>query len=973
MPLGKDRTIAVCQTAVRPAPGKIEKFATAMELGGSALGLLVTCVDGRPIKIEGNPKHPYSLGATNAYAQAAILELYDPDRSQHIIEKTPQGDQVRTWDEFAAFAKRHFGELRKTGGEGFAILAEPSGSLTLAALRKDLLDMLPKAKWYEYGPIETKESIAGRIHYALDKVDIVVSIDADLFGTHPAAVRYAHDFAKRREATDGTMNRLYVVESCFTITGAMADHRLALRDREIATFVTRLIQELYATEPLKPQTPDHPAERFVQALAQDIRSHRGKCALIVGPRQPAGVRWQFLNLNDSFGTVNETFFPYNASGGHGNLPIGTIESLASDINADGVKTLLLLAPNPAYDAPSDLRIADLLARVENTIHLGLYRNETARLCSWHLPLAHFLESWGDALAEDGVYGVAQPMIEPLYAGKSAIELLALVLDRDRRNGRELLWDQLGKGVGDSYRDKLWPRAFHDGIIRWSDKELNTLLDIGELHGGTSAPAFDSTRGDLELAFYPDTKLYDGRFANNGWLQEMPDPMTKLTWDNAVLMSPATAEKLGVAHEDVVKLKFKGREVEAPVYVMPGQADGSVAVSLGYGRTAAGKVGGSVADGIEPVGFDAYKLRTSDAMWFGSGLTVEPTGKKHRFATTHDRIWIDKAGQEGRAERIGELVREMSVESGSTGFQPVKKHGQDGRATSNSPLAQAGEGPGVRAVGQSGSSHLSPHPNPLPAGEGTTAESLWQEPQYTGHRWGMTIDLSKCTGCGACVIACQAENNVPVVGKDRVLRGREMHWLRIDRYFEGDPAAPKVVFQPMPCQQCELAPCEQVCPVGATSHSKEGLNDMAYNRCIGVRYCGNNCPFKVRRFNFFNYHKDLEDPANEVMKMVYNPEVTVRCRGVMEKCTYCVQRIQAVKIEAKNHRRATIADGEIKTACQQACPTAAIIFGDLSDPQSLVAQEHSSDRAYQLLAELNVKPRTSYLARIRNPNPALEDL
>jgi len=932
-------------------PGKTERFATAMDFGGSALGLVVTCVDGRPIKVEGNPKHPYSLGATNAYAQAAILEFYDPDRSKNIIERTSAGEQVRTWEEFAAFAKTHFDGVRKTGGEGFAVLSEPSSSPTLAVMRRKLLDTFPKAKWYEYGPIET-DSPGSRIHYALDKAEVIVSIDADLFGTDPAAVRHAHDFAKRRDASNGKMSRLYVVESCYTITGAMADQRLALRDRQIAGFVTQLIHELGAAKPRPPRTQDHPAQRFLRALAQDIRAHRGDCAFVVGPRQPAGLRSHILHLNDDFGRVNDIFFPLNHSYISESSRVGTIESLASNIRSGGTKTLLILAGNPVYNAPIDLRMAESLTRVETTVHLGLYRNETARRCTWHLPQAHFLESWGDARAENGAYSVVQPMIAPLYGGKSAIGVLAQVMGGDHGNDQELVRNLVRKYVGPAEFESRWRQTLHDGILDQNGQELGMLLDIGPLNSTPSASDFEWDGHTLELSFRPDAKLYDGRVANNGWLQEMPDPLTKLTWDNAALMSVATAEKLGVAHEDVVKLKFKGREVEAPVYVMPGQADGTVAVSLGYGRTAAGKVGGSAADDIEPVGFDAYKLRTSDAMWFGAGLTVEPTGKKYPFATAHDRYWIDKVGFEERAARAKELVREATLEE----FKHSSPLFLGAGPKKSSPLPK-GEGTNLNA---------------LPKREGT--ESLWQEPEYsTGHRWGMAIDLAKCVGCGACVVACQAENNVPVVGKARVLRGREMHWLRIDRYFQGEPAQAKVVFQPMTCQQCELAPCEQVCPVGATAHSQEGLNDMAYNRCIGVRYCANNCPFKVRRFNFFNYHKDLDDPANEVMKMAYNPQVTVRCRGVMEKCTYCVQRIQAAKIEAKNQRQATIADGQIKTACQQACPTGAIVFGDLNDRQSLVAGGHQSPRTYHLLAELNVRPRTSYLARIRNPNPELKDV
>jgi len=492
---------------------------------------------------------------------------------------------------------------------------------------------------------------------------------------------------------------------------------------------------------------------------------------------------------------------------------------------------------------------------------------------------------------------------------------------------------LSENTGIDNRERHWRKTLHDGVLAESHWPQLAFADsdVELLPGATP-------ESELEIVFCEDASLYDGRFANNGWLQEAPDPMTRLAWDNAAVMSPATAKKLGVENEEVVKLKYKGREVEIPALVMPGQADGSVAVALGYGRTAAGHVGGSEADGVPPVGVDVYPLRTSDAMSFGTGLTVEPTGRKVRLACTQDHFAIDLVGLRARGHRVGELIREDTLEH-------YNEHPDFAKHTVHHP--------------------------PL--------KSLWEEHEYEGRRWAMAIDLSKCIGCGACVVACQAENNVPIVGRERVLEGREMHWLRVDRYFAGEPDDPnwpddpnrvRAVVQPVACQQCELAPCEQVCPVGATTHSSEGLNDMVYNRCIGTRYCANNCPWKVRRFNFFNYHKNLGDPAEEVAKMKFNPEVTVRSRGVMEKCTYCVQRIQAAKIEAKRKSRPIPRD-EIRTACQQTCPTGAIVFGDLSDPDSAVSTAQADPRSYVMLAELNDKPRTAYLARIRNPNPAME--
>jgi molybdopterin-containing oxidoreductase family iron-sulfur binding subunit len=595
-----------------------------------------------------------------------------------------------------------------------------------------------------------------------------------------------------------------------------------------------------------------------------------------------------------------------------------------------------------------------------------------------LPEAHFLESWGDARAWDGTYSVVQPLIEPLYDGRSAIELVASLAGQaaDRADAlvRQTCYEILGRPMPETPTEAeqepdegeagegapaeamaagvlpadagveipaspafaAWRKVVVEGVLAgsaWPKQTPKVTADKADdvAKADEEKPADDESESDeLEIVFTADASVYDGRFANSGWLQEMPDPMTRLTWDNAALLAPATAKRLGVSDGDLLRLKLGQRELTVPAYVLPGQAPNSVAVALGYGRTAAGHVGGSQSLGVEPVGANAYALRTTGAMHFGTGLEIEPTGETYPLASVQNHHAIDTVGQEGIAKRLGQLVREAT-------------------------LAYYVEHPEF-------AKHKVHHP-PL--------ESLWDEPSFDGRRWGMSIDLSKCIGCGACVVACQAENNIPIVGKQRVSEGREMHWLRIDRYFRGPAEEPQVAHQPVACQQCELAPCEQVCPVAATVHSKEGLNDMVYNRCVGTRYCANNCPYKVRRFNYFNYHTELKRAENEPVKMVYNPEVTIRSRGVMEKCTYCVQRIQNVKIDAKNQRR-PIADGEIKTACQQACPAQAIEFGDLSDPKSNVRAAHEADRAYAVLEELNVKPRTRYLAKIRNPNPELQE-
>jgi len=942
-------------------PGKLQRFATAMDLAGSATGLLVTCVDGRPIKIEGNPNHPASLGATDAFAQAAVLELYDPDRSQHVVEEPGAGQLVRTWGDFTRFARTHFAPLRENGGDGFRVLSEATSSPTLAALRNRLLETFPEARWHEYEPLGPPAETAP-LRFDLAEADVIVCLDDDLLASGPGALRYARQFADGRNPDAPHMKRLYCVESSLSVTGAAADHRLPLRSDRLAGFVSTLEQEVSTLVSEADATESH-GSRFLPAMAEDLVAHRGRCVLTVGSGQPPEVHAAVARINATLGNLGKTVLPMEPVASETIWPASqeaSLETLVADVNSGNVHTLLILGGNPVYNAPADLQFAEALGNVETAVHLSLYHDETSRRCSWHLPRAHFLESWGDARADNGAYSVVQPMIQPLYGGKSPIELLAILLEEESTHGRDLVRAQFPKILAalgsrpptERETEKVWRETLHDGLL--ADSEWKTLVEGSRgMQDGSGShslvemlvqplvsakAAVEPSSGDeespnddaLEIVFRHDSKVHDGRFANNGWLQEMPDPVTRLTWGGAALLSPATAEELGVKDQTLVKLTYKGREAEIPAYVVPGQAYRSVAVQLGYGRTAAGHVGGLVDEGVEPVGTDVYKLRTSDAMHSAAGLTVEPTGKRVPLASVQDHFAIDAAGKKAREKRVGVLIREATLE-----------HYQE-----HPHFAQ----------------HAVHHP-PL--------ESLWEEHEFQGHRWGMTVDLSKCIGCGACAVACQAENNVPVVGKERILEGREMHWLRVDRYFQGDPENPRVVLQPVACHHCELAPCEQVCPVAATVHDAEGLNVMVYNRCVGTRYCANNCPYKVRRFNYFNYHKDLADPAAEVAKMVYNPEVTVRSRGVMEKCTYCVQRIKAAGIEAKRSG-GRVEDGQVKTACQQVCPTGAITFGDLADTESQVARNAAGDRNYAMLAELNIKPRTTYLARIRNPNPALED-
>ncbi len=946
-------------------PGVPEQFATAMELGEGAVGLLVTSYDGRPIKVEGNPAHPQSLGATDALAQAAVLELYDPDRSQGVIQRAAEAEG-RTWDDFGRFLASQQDRWKATQGQGLCVLAQPSTSPTLARLRKSVLAQYPQAQWFEYEPLAWDNPREGsrlafgrpvRTQLAVDQARVIVALDSDFLGWHPAAVRCARDFASRRDADGPWMNRLYVVESTLTVTGAAADHRLPLPASHIGSFAKALLEAVQQALAEGGQMPSPEAgqgkpRRFLAALAGDLvaAARKGLPTLVLaGPRQPPEVHALVHHLNHMLGNVGKTVWYSQDPRETLVASVEAIGQLATRMQAGQVDTLFILGGNPVYDAPADCGFGQALGRVPTSVHLSLYYNETSRQCTWHLPQAHFLESWGDVRSWDGTYSVVQPLVEPLYGGRSAIELMALVAGLPTSFGLELVRQTFGELVrprlpaGQDDWEPLWRSTVQKGLwegSRFAPLDVQPRGAVDDVLAGIAATPW--TEGKpmglgaanpgpaLEVVFCRDASVHDGRWANSGWLQETPDPVTKLTWDNAALLGPATAKALGVETGSVVRLACRGSSVEIPVYVLPGQPEGSIAVAVGYGRTAAGKVGGDIAAGVPPVGTDVYRLRTRQAMDFASGVTVEPRGRRVELATTQDHHAIDMVGLRGRAERLGELLRQATLAY-------YRKHPHFVH-------------------------HVVHHP-PL--------ESLWQEPQYEGYRWGMAIDLSKCIGCNACMVACQAENNVPVVGKEQVLRGREMHWIRVDRYFQGPVDDPQVAFQVVTCQQCENAPCEQVCPVAATVHSHEGLNDMVYNRCIGTRYCANNCPYKVRRFNFFNYHKDLESPENEVLKLVYNPEVTVRSRGVMEKCTYCVQRIQRAKIAAR-HRGEPIRDGQVRTACQQACPTGAILFGDLGDRTSAVAQAAAKDRAYAMLAELNVKPRTVYLARIRNTNPLLEE-
>ena len=909
-------------------PGVPEYYATTMPFGLSAYGVIVESYEGRPTKIEGNELHPSSKGTSNSFMQASILGLYDPDRSKRILE---DGDE-RDWNDFASHWRSRREKYIANKGEGLAILSEAHSSPTIFRLADDFASIYPLAKWVTFDPVSDENIYEGirvatgkyyQPEYHFEKARVILSLDSDFLLTESENLNSARGFALGRQidSDKDDMNRLYVVESAFSITGGMADHRLRLQSRMVGAFIIELMSELESHGPSMNLNGLFPSDRtnhgfdprWMAALARDLMNNKGQCLIIVGRQQPPGVHALAFALNKYLENIGKTV-SYREIKEASISKSGNLKSLVEAMHKGEISTLIIVGANPLYNAPADLEFGDALNRVEDVIQLSQYLDETSHKAQWHLPQSHFLESWGDARAIDGSPSVIQPLIERLYDSRTTVEVINFIITGIDRRGIEIVqltWKPILSG--DFERE--WRRVLHDGVLKNSrlfeiDPAFDSIAIINHIRQNPF-PSYSADNHNLEIVFRPSANLYDGRFANNGWLQELPDPVTKLSWDNVAVMSPATAQDLGLKNEEMAWLNVNGRKLKMPVWITPGWVDYSVAITLGYGRQSAGKVGNDV-------GFNSYSLRTSDALYIGYGLTLEKTGEKYPLANTQDH-W----SMEGRP-----IVREGS-------------------------LQHYRENPNF-------ASEMVEHP-PL--------KSLWKEHKYDeGYQWGMTIDLNSCVGCGACTIACQSENNIPIVGKTQVKNGREMHWIRVDRYFSGDIEEPEMVYQPVPCMHCENAPCETVCPVNATVHDREGLNLMTYNRCIGTRYCSNNCPYKVRRFNFFNYTKDTP----ESMKLLNNPDVTVRSRGVMEKCTYCIQRINRAKMDAKKEGT-EVADGEFMTACQQACPTNAIEFGNINNPASNVAKAKNKGRNYNLLEELNVRPRTSYLAKLRNPNPELESL
>ncbi len=959
----------VVPSQVRPEdriPGKPVWYATSSRFGDQVLGLLVESQDGRPTKIEGNPRHPDSLGGTTPQAQASVLDLYDPDRSQ----SPRKGREPVTWDDWSRWADGHFQELHEAGGEGFAVVLEDTRSPTALRLLGELRSRYAQVQVYidDAGRRSNSSQGAGQVglgtvspRYDLGKADVIVALDADILGTDGESVRYSKEFAARRR-TDGAdldLNRLYAVESRLSITGMMADNRLRLRSSLVGEFMLALAGEVIGAVPapvgamslissFEGRELSERARTWAKAVGEDLVSKRGRSAIIVGERQPAHVHALAHLVNVALGDLGQTFAfvpRHEISGARG------LSELVQVIEAEQVSTLLVLGTNPVYNAPGELDLAAALSAVDHTVHMGGFFDETANLCDWHLPESHYLEAWGDHRASDGSGSIQQPLIAPLYETRSVIELLGDLTNSSGSGMRQVQITWSDNNIDETF-EREWRRWLHDGVV--ADSAATPLAPsmaapampapvegeeppppppqgtwfnwaaLGSALSTLQAP--DVSGFDVEI--FRDPTIDDGRYANNAWLQELPDQVTKLVWDNAAVMSLATARKLGVAAQDglphrgdkadMVAVTVGGATLELPSWVSPGVADDVVLLNLGYGRNADLRY-------AYQTGVDVGPLRPA-AGWFAAGQIEKVAGGYELCSSQGHNMLVAREGRERRP-----FVREATAAEFAADPHFVEKE----------ELID--------------SHHL---------------KSLFEQTNVTtGQQWGMSIDLNTCTGCGNCVVACQAENNISSVGKERVGYGREMHWIRIDRYFTGDPEEPQAVVQPMACAHCELAPCEQVCPVAATAHSPEGLNDMAYNRCVGTRYCANNCPFKVRRYNFFNYTKE-EDQQNPMLAFQRNPDVTVRFRGVMEKCTYCVQRINGEKIVAKREGDGAVPDGRIVTACGQSCPTDSIVFGDISDPDSAVSKAKGRPQEYALLSELNIKPRTTYGAKVRNPNPEL---
>jgi molybdopterin-containing oxidoreductase family iron-sulfur binding subunit len=914
--------------------GRPVYFATAMPFNTGAVPLLVKTDAYRPIKVDGNPEHPVNRGSSDPLSQGSLLDLYDPDRSQRVINR----GEVREFAAFLAVFRAMLSDKKASGGTGLYILSDTVTSPSLAAQWKTAQQNYPNAKWVQWDPINRDSAYSASktafgdyydAQYRLQGADVIVSLDADFLSgiTHPGFLRLAADYASRRKLTDAniSMNRLYAVESAPSTTGFKAEHRLALKPSDIGPFAAALAAAVGASG--AGSQPPAGAGKFLSAIAADLKANAGKCVVIPGEQQTPAVHLAAIAINQALGNVGKTVVYTETVNPMPSIQGPDLVSLVNDMKAGKVDWLVILNANPVYAAPVDLQFEEALGKVKTTAHLGSHLNETGLVTEWHINGAHYLESWSDTRAYDGTATVIQPMIDPLYGGKTTHDVIQSMLDQPDLSAYDVVRKTWQGNLGAAEAEHAWRKILHDGMVGGTAFEAKTVsAKIGDLQ----ATAPSAAEGTVEVIFRPDPNVYDGRYANVGWLQEIPKPVTNMSWDNAALMSFRTLSKFKLAEQDVIAIESNGNTVLAPVLAVPGHPDDAVTVYLGYLRPHGGRVAGGL-------GFNAYSIRTSGALLFAPGATIKKTDKTYEFAVTKSHYTDHRSVMAG-----GDGSGTHSLEGNEALTRGIVRY---------ATLDEFKENPNF--------AHEEEDPKP--------DDSLFANWRYDKNAWGMAIDMNSCVGCNACVVSCYAENNIAVVGRHNTQTGRIMQWLRIDTYFEGDLDAPKAHFQPMNCQHCENAPCEQVCPVGATVHSPEGLNLMVYNRCVGTRYCSNNCPYKVRRFNFLLF----SDWETESLKLMRNPDVTVRSRGVMEKCTYCLQRISAAKIAADKQNR-DIRDGEIVTACQQACPTGAIVFGNINDKASKVAKLKSQQRNYGVLADQNTRPRTTYIAEVFNPNPELSE-
>ena len=907
--------------------GNPNYFATAHPFVTGAVPLLVKSDEFRPIKVDGNPEHRYNHGSSDPFSQGTLLEMYDPDRSQHVMYRGENSE----WAEFAQALQQKVASTKD--GTGIYFLSATIASPTLARQWKAVQAAWPKAKLVQYDPAVAGTSVATgqTVQYALSDADVIVSLDADFLSgaSFPGFHKLVREYAERRKSPENGLNRLYAVESTPTTTGMKAEHRLGLRASEVPAFAAELAKAVGVagvSAPAYAWTGEQ--QKYLAALAKDLKAHAGRSVVIAGLYQDPSVAALALAINSALGNVGKTVSvsaePLNP------LPsdqMADMKALVADMNAGTVDWLIILNANPMYTAPADLGFAEAFNKVETVAHLGLHLDETGRISHWHIPAAHYMESWSDARSYDGTVSVVQPLIDPLYGGRTAHDVFQSLLNDPMLSAYEAVrttWKPVIKGDFETG----WRKALHAGWIE--DTAFANAASPKIAIPQVPAP---SAKDAVEIIFRPDPNIYDGRWSNVGWLQELPKPVTSLSWDNAAIVSGAMLTKLGLEEDDIVELSVGGGKVKAPVIVAPGHPDNSVTVYLGYGREFAGRVGSGA-------GFNAYLIRSTWAPFFATG-SIKKVDGKWGIAITKSHY------QDHRSKMFGgEGSGNNSLEADEAlGPRGIIRYATLEEFKANPGFAHEGEG----------------HDTP------SLDTSLFPNWEYKENAWAMSIDMNSCVGCNACIVSCYAENNIAVVGKQQVRIGRNMQWLRIDTYFEGDLAAPRAHFQPMACQHCENAPCEQVCPVGATVHTPEGLNTMVYNRCVGTRYCSNNCPYKVRRFNFLLF----SDFETESLKLMRNPDVSVRSRGVMEKCSYCVQRITVARIEADKENR-PVRDGEVVTACQQACPASAITFGNMNDKTSRVAKLRANERSYQVLADQNTRPRTTYVAAVLNPNPELEE-